>query len=145
MYSNLSKNNRIMKFTKKVKKVFKVKYLKAKVGARYWDDSKVNGVEDEIGSLIPCRVGDYWEPLIDLETGKIINWNCGVEAEIHYKSCDNNTFQLLDEDENIVAEIEGYVIDMMCPKEEGYGDYVIMSIDSNGLICDWKVDLKPFK
>ena len=50
-----------------------------------------------------------------------------------------------DQDNNIIVGIYGYVIDMMCPKENGDGDYVIMDIDSNGFIQDWKVNLKPFK
>lgn len=134
-----------MKFTKKVKTEFDVKYLKARIGARYWEDSIVNDIEDIEGKLIPCRKGDNWIPIIELETGKIINWEQGKIASIHYKSCDNNDFYLLDQDNNIVASISDYVINMMCPKEEGYGDYVIMDIDENGFIQDWKADLKPFK
>jgi hypothetical protein len=33
----------------------------------------------------------------------------------------------------------------MCPKENGYGDYVIMDIDSEGKIINWKVDLSDFQ
>ena len=80
-----------------------------------------------------------------MQTGKIINWQEGKNASIHFKSCDDNEFYLLDKDNNIIAGIDGYVIDMMCPKENGDGDYVIMDIDSNGFIQDWKVNLKPFK
>ena len=124
------------KFTKKIKQTFDVIYLKARIGVRYWEDSD---------DLIPCRSGDSWIPIIELQTGKIINWQEGKNASIHFKSCDDNEFYLLDQDNNIIAGIYGYVIDMMCPKENGYGDYVIMDIDSNGFIQDWKVNLKPFK
>ena len=47
-----------MKIILKIEKEFDVKYLKAKVGVRYWEDSRVDGVEDEDGDLIPCREGD---------------------------------------------------------------------------------------
>lgn len=134
-----------MKFTKKIKTEFDVKYLKARIGARYWEDATINDIEDIEGNLIPCRNGDNWIPIIELETGKIVNWEQGKKASIHFKSCDDNDFYLLDQDNNVMSHTEGYVINMMCPKEEGYGDYVIMDIDENGIIQDFEVDLKPFK
>jgi hypothetical protein len=128
-----------------VKKEFDVKYLFAEVGARYWEDATVNGVEDTEGTLIPCRDGDAWKPLIDLETGTIVNWEKGKTAKTHYKSCDSNIFKLLDENKNVIVEIDGYVIDMMCPVGNGYGDYVIMNIDENGKIENFSVDFEPFQ
>jgi hypothetical protein len=133
-----------MKLKLKVEKEFEVKYLQARVGARYWEDSTVDGVEDEEGDLIPCRDGEYWCPLIDLETGIILNWEQGKVASIHYKSCDDNEFILLDENKNHVKSIDGYVIDIMSPKEEGYGDYVIMDVLANGQIQEYKCDLSDF-
>ena len=133
-----------MKIELKAKKEFDVKYLLAEVGARYWEDSDVNGDEDTNGDLIPCRDGDYWKPLIELETGKILNWEIGKTAKIHYKSCDDNIFKLLDKDKNIIKEIEGYVIDMMSPAENGFGDYVIMNIDANGIIDAFEPSFEEF-
>ena len=134
-----------MKVELTVKKEFDVKYLLAEVGARYWEDATVNGTEDEQGDLIPCRDGEYWKPLIDLETGKIVNWEIGTNAKIHYKSCDDNLFKLLDKDKNTITTKEGYVIDMMCPSENGYGDYVIMYVDGNGFINDFKASFEEFQ
>jgi len=111
----------------------------------YWEDSYVDGVEDTQGDLIPCRDGEYWKPLIEVETGKIVNWEQGKTAKIHYKSCDDNLFKLLDENKNVITSIDGYVIDMMCPVGEGYGDYVIMNIDENGIIKDWEADFEDFQ
>lgn len=128
----------------KVEKEFDVKFLKARVGARYWEDSTVNGVEDKEGDLIPCRDGEYWCPIIELETGLITNWENGKVASIHYKSCDDNEFILLDEKKEVVKSIEGYTINLMCPKENGYGDYIIMDILENGQIANWKCDLSAF-
>lgn len=131
----------------KVKKEVEVevKYLLAEVGARYWEDSVVNGVEDKNGDLIPCREGEYWKPLIDLESGIIVNWEQGKTAKIHYKSCDDNTFTLLDEDKNVIKKEFGYVIEMMCPRGGGYGDYVIMDIDENGKIEKFIADFSDFE
>lgn len=134
-----------MKIELTVRQEFDVKYLLAEVGARYWEDATVNGIEDTEGDLIPCRDGDLWVPLIELETGKILNWQVGKTAKVHYKSCDCNVFKLLDADNNVVSELDGYVINMMCPGDDGYGDYVIMDIDADGVIADFKPDFREFE
>lgn len=133
-----------MKLTLKIEKEFEVKYLLAKVGARYWEDATVDGVEDVNGDLIPCREDDCWCPKIDVDSGVIVNWAKGVKADIHYKSCDNNEFTLLDEDGEEIKTIDGYVINMMCPEENGYGDYVIMKVDEDGQIGNWNPTFSEF-
>lgn len=133
-----------MKVELTLKKEFEVKYLLAEVGARYWEDSSVNGAEDIKGDLIPCRDGEYWKPLIELPIGKIINWEIGKTADIHYKSCDDNLFKLLDEKQEVITSIDGYVIKMMCPNGGGYGDYVKMHIDENGMIKNFHVNFDEF-
>lgn len=126
-----------MKVKIKIEETFNATHLLARVGTRYWEDATVNGIEDVDGDLIPCRDGDYWCPKINIETGQIENWKQGTTADIHYKSCDDNEFQLLDENGHLIKQIEGYVISTMCPEENGYGDYVIMKIDENGFIQNW--------
>jgi len=128
-----------------IAKEVEVKYLLAKCGVRYWEDATVDNVEDENGDLIPCRVGDIWNPLIDLHSGKIINWKEGVTADIHYKVRDAGEYLLLDKDKNQIVAIDGYVPDIMCPGDQGYGDYVIMKIDENGFIENWKPSFKEFE
>ncbi len=133
-----------MKITLKIEQEFEAKYLHAKVGVRYWEDSEINNESDSDGKLTPCREGYLWCPIIELETGKITNWEQGKKADIHFKSCDNNEFLLLDENKNTIKSIDGYVIKCMSPKENGYGDYVIMDIDENGFIKNWKPTLDEF-
>ncbi len=128
-----------------IKKTVPVKYLRAECGVRYWEDAKVNGVEDTEGTLIPCRIGDIWCPVIDLDTGKIENWPEGTTASIHYKVCDEGVYTLLNENREVVASVDGYVIGMMCPEGGGYGDYVIMKIGPDGAIANWEVDLSEFE
>lgn len=132
-------------FTLKTEKTVAVRYLLAKCGVRYWEDASVDGVEDTDGSLIPCREGDCWCPMIDLETGKIENWRKGVTAKIHYKVCDDGEYALLDEAKESVRTIDGYVPEMLSPKDNGFGDYVIMDIDAEGVIQGWKADLRAFE
>lgn len=133
-----------MKITIKEPRQIDVNFLHAHCGVRYWEDATVSGVEDANGTLIPCRDGDCWAPLIDLETGIIQNWPIGTTADIHYKVCDDGQYALLDADRHIVKTIVGYVPSIMCPAENGYGDYVIMQVGEDGQIADWKVDLAAF-
>ena len=122
-----------------------VKYLQARCNVRYWEDATVDGVSDEDGSRIPCREGDIWAPLIDLETGKIENWTQGIAADIHYKVCDEGIYSLLNERREEVVTIDDYVPSIMCPKDNGYGDYVIMDVNADGVIQNWKVSLQAFE
>jgi len=127
-----------------VKKAVPVKYLKVEAGVRYWEDATVNGEEDTDGELIPFRHGDEWRPMINLETGTIENWPGGTVADVHYKVCDEGRYTLLNEEREPVKVIDGYVPDIMCPEESGYGDYIIMKIDGGGKIAGWTVDLDDF-
>jgi hypothetical protein len=115
-----------------------IKFLKVRAGVRYWEDASVNGIEDENGDLIPCRVDDDWCPIIDVETGVITNWEQGKKADIHYKICDDGNYYLLSESDEIIAEKDGYVPDCLAIDDSGYGDYIILKVDENGLINNWK-------
>jgi hypothetical protein len=122
-----------------------VKFLRARCVVRDWEDANVNDVVDEDGSLIPCRKGDLWCPLIDLDAGRIVDWPPGVTADIHYKVCNAGIYELLSVNHSVVAKRDGYVINMMSPGAEGYGDYVIMTVGADGIIEDWSVDLTDFE
>ena len=129
------------KFT--VTKEFDIEYLFVEAGVRRWDDGIMNGIEDKDGN-IPCRDGDCWKPLININTGKIVNWKQGVRATTHYKVCDNGTYKLLDSNMELIKKIRDYVPKMLSPKAEGWGDYIIMDIDPDGQINDWKIILDEF-
>lgn len=133
---------------------FEAKFLKVDAGVRYWEDAEVNGVSDsENPPTIPCAefIGDKnhiligqnyrWRPLIDIETGQIVNWEKGFDAHVHYKVCDDFQCDILDSGKDVIESYDGYVPSIMCPKENGYGDYIIMDIDANGFIQDWNKEL----
>ena len=126
-----------MKARIKIEKEVDIKYCQVKAEVRYWEDSEVNGVEDENGNLIPCRVGDLWCPLIDIDNGVIINWEEGKEAKVHYKVCDAGSYYLQDEQGETILSIEdNYVPNSLIPGE--YGDYIVMTINKDGVIKEWK-------
>lgn len=126
------------------KETVDIKFLQVSAGVRYWENGTVCGIDDDEGTLIPHRVGDRWEPKIDIESGRIIDWPANVSASLHYKVCDDGKYSLMNDAGSIVLQKEGYVPDIMCPKEEGYGDYIIMDINEEGFIQNWKPDLSYF-
>lgn len=118
--------------------------LKVKAGVRYWEDAEVDGVVDFEGVLIPCRNEDYWEPVINIDTGVITNWQQGKNADIHYKVCDKGIYELLTSDGETIISINGYVPHIMCPGGSGYGDYIIMCVDENGNIENFEATFNEF-
>jgi len=114
-------------------------FIEVEAGVRYWEDAIVNGVEDEDGSRIPCRVKDLWCPTIELATGRILGWPEGTEADIHYKVCDEGRYWLLNSDGGRINEYRGSYVpdDFLCHGDNGYGDYIIMVVNGEGLIQDY--------
>lgn len=111
---------------------------------RYWEDTTVNGIDDEDGSRIPFREGDRWKPQIDLETGKIIDWPEGMTANIHYKVCDEGMYWLGTQDNPKMFQYGepgdwSYVPDdFLCHGDNGYGDYIILIVDGSGQIRQYE-------
>ena len=134
-----------MKIELTVKKEFEVKTLLIDAGVRYWEDASVNGVDDENGNLMPCVEIDRWKPIIDIETGIIINWERGKTADIHYKVCDDGEYWLRDEQGNNIVKAKGYYVpDFLAIDDSGFGDYIIIKVNKEGLINNWKFNSDPF-
>lgn len=78
--------------------------------------------------------------LIDIDTGKIINWDNEFGQKhggwhLEMKVCDGGTYYLINENCHIISKIEDYV-----PNNLGIGsdDYLEMSIDKDGYILGFK-------
>ena len=119
------------------------RFVKVSAAVRYWEDARVNGVEDVDGTLIPFRTGELWLPIIDLATGKFLDWPAGLEANIHYKVCDAGEYWLLNEARQRIAKWKGYYVpdDVLCVGDRGYGDYIILKVGADGVVLGWK---KPY-
>lgn len=63
----------MMKITVTKKVEVEVHTLHVLVNEPYWEAATVNDQEDTEGSLIPCRIGDNWAPVIKVDTGQILN------------------------------------------------------------------------
>ena len=105
---------------------------------RYPEDAYINGErEDNDNPKMPflvkqegTRDGWCWKLDIDIETGEIIGWPKDVKAKVHYKVCDccGIKYDGIDYNE--------YVPDFLSIDEDGYGDYIILTIE-DGKIVDW--------
>lgn len=135
-----------MKTKIKIEKEVDLIHLVVKAEVRYWEDSEINGESDtENGDNVPCKFGNIWTPHIEIDSGRILNWNKGTKAEIHYKVADCCGWYIVGNDgETALSAEDGYVPDTLCPKESGYGDYIIMDIDEDGFIQDWKFNIDDF-
>lgn len=116
-------------------------HIEVEAGVRYWEDSSVNGVEDGDGTLIPFRNGDAWCPIISLADGRVENWPSGTESSVHYKVCDAGQYWLLNAAGERIAKWGGFYVpdDFLCHGGDGYGDYIILEIDGDGLINNYAV------
>ena len=116
---------------------------------RHCEDASVDGLDDisdenmKLGgaAMMPCmNIKDkayYWTPIIDMTTGQIINWREGTIATTNYKVVDECALMYETPDGVQSAWDENYVPDFLCPDENGYGDYMYMTIDANGFIQGW--------
>ena len=134
-----------MKIELTVKKEFEVETLLIDANVRYWEDATVNGISDINGDLIPCRNGDSWRPIINIDSGLITNWEKGKSASIHYKVCDDGEYWLQDIEGNKIVKAKGYYVpDFLAIEDSGLGDYIIFNVDKRGLINNWRFDVNCF-
>lgn len=134
-------------------------------GVRYWVDCKYsedNGntwieaendddiTDAEFKKHIPFierkdigyKESDYWCITIDINEGKVLNWPKGYCLNTWFKVCDDGLYQVIDIDGNVVWDSMKtgyyYVPGFLCIDDEGYGDYMDLTIDGEGYIKDWK-------
>ena len=103
--------------------------------------------EDNDKPIMPCLVNEngdwFWKINIDVESGKITNWQKGIFADIYYKVCDEFECDLYSNGLHVM-HYGGYVPMFMAIEDTGYGDYIYINIDSDGQIIDWSFDQDNF-
>jgi len=120
-----------MELTIKVEKKVEIKKVRVEVAVRYDDE--------DIPYDFPLRNGDMWIGTIDVDNGKIIDWPQGESGELSMKICDEGSYYLLDENDNVVLSIEeDYVPNKLLPGT--YGDYIDLKINEEGIITNWMRD-----
>ncbi len=92
--------------------------------------------EEEIPNDFPFRKGDLWTVLVEMDTGKILNWPKGRAAKIHLTVKDGGKYTLYGPDREVLAKRDGdYVPHDVVPGQ--YGDTVELDIAECGTIRNW--------
>lgn len=145
----------------KVLKDVEAKYLLATFQPRYFEDSKVGdsfdtlveedeehpkmplifeaGPDDKFDFISPYEKDKrYIKWLIEVDTGRILNWPQGVFADVFYKVCDQGNYSLLDENKEFIGWVsEDYVPGCLSIEDNGYGDYFSILVNGEGYIQHW--------
>ena len=137
------------------------KFLRVSAGVRYWEDTEINGIEDnanepQIQFVNEVETVDgtkkYWQPIIDLDKGQVEGWNTGTSALVHYKVCDDGHYELLNANREVIATADdwrggSYVPPVLDCSEDKYsfGDYIILPIDREGFIERFEKNFFNFK
>jgi hypothetical protein len=125
-----------------------VKYLIVYVTPRAWEDSKVNGKSDDNDKpSMPCISDGRWLLCIDIDTGEIDGWPSGTIASIHYEVEDGG-YTIADTYGELLMNMRDCYVPSLLNipiKDEYSGHSIVMEIDGNGQIKDWKADLTCFK
>ena len=132
---------------------------------RYWEDCEIDGREFEEDESDEEEIKDLltrWDPeykiglvdgevirlIINPETGKVENYLGKREIKMYFKVCDECTWVMTERKSNginptdaydvtILGEENDYVPDFLSIDDEGYGDYVNITIGKDGIIKDW--------
>ena len=85
---------------------------------------------------------DTVEVMIDVDTKKVLGWDeTAGDVSIFAKVCDEGVYEYYDKDANIVLKIDNvYVPDFLQVNENGYGDYLNLTISKNGVIEKFNID-----
>ena len=92
--------------------------------------------DEDIPADFPMRIGDVWEAIIDIETGKIRLWPQGESGRLSMKVTDGGEYYLLSPAGEEVGSIVNNYVPKCIPGE--YGDYVDFDINVDGSILNWK-------
>lgn len=114
---------------------FDVSFIKVDVPVRY--------EEEDIGNDFPLRKNNSWSGIIELSTGKIVNWPKDKigDYRLNMKVCDEGKYQLLDSNYTPIGNDEpncGYVPNKIIPGQ--YGDYIDLEI-TDGIVTNWPKNL----
>jgi NAD+ synthase len=138
--ANFVRYNNLPDAEKTVKQAFadNLDIVRLEPEPRYPEDAWINGERDDNDNpKMPFMVADekaqngwVWKLDVNIKTGEVIGWPKDVKAEVHYKVCDCCRIKYNGE------EYYEYVPDFLEIDDEGYGDYIILTID-DGKIVNW--------
>jgi len=112
--------------------------IETEIDARYVDVNVAVRYDDEdIAYDFPRREGNIWTAIIDIDSGRILDWPEGqTDCRLAMKVCDEGTYTLYDSAMSVLASIDqNYVPNNLIPGS--YGDYIDLEIDPSGKITNW--------
>lgn len=100
---------------------------------KFWGELEVN---DPFYSLITPT--ERWEITVDLTNHTVLEWKKEIGiCQVFTKIRDEGVYTLLDKDKIPFCQLSGYVPNNMFPPTDGYGDYLELKINENGIITNW--------
>lgn len=131
-----------MKTVLKVEKIFDLKKLDIEARVINFDGTIINGVVCVDCNQIPCIFEDFWNPSISIDDGIIPNWTKGVEAKINLFLGKKCSWWILDSHLEVILErYDDYVPNCL---SDGDNNYLVMNIDKDGKIENWKFNIDDF-
>lgn len=143
-----------------IRKEQEVRYLKCHLYVRYFEDVEISTIPNIKENSNPPMFGFkhdeevkayYLDWMINLNEGKIVDWNSDgtlkddTIVKTHYKVVDQGIYWLLDEDKSELCKTSGYTPKILGQDEDGFGDYVYLTILPDGKIKDWDVNRDMIK
>lgn len=95
--------------------------------------------------IFSCAKEDEYDTInvmIDVDTKKLVGWlETNDIVSIFAKVRDEGIYRYYDKDKNVVLEKENeYVPDFLQVEEDGFGDYLNMIINKEGVIENFNID-----
>lgn len=100
--------------------------------------NSIKDIEEAYSELfgIDCQGKNYFVLKIDVETGQVTNWPKNSPYDFFdVKIVDTGKYLLIDKNDEVIAEYDGYVPD--CVGHGGWGDYLEFEIDGDSNIPSW--------
>lgn len=128
-----------MKVEIKTTKVYDVKYIRFNIPVDAEMDFEWANEDNEFCEKYYKNI-DSLSLKIDIETGVVCGWidqHFNEDFTIYAKVVDEGEYALYDSNDNLIASYEGYVPDILSCIDDGYGDYLSMTISPLGYIDLW--------
>ncbi len=91
--------------------------------------------KDEVAHIMDH---DKWSMTVDLHTHKVLEHKDGAPAVYVYsKARDEGVYTLLDEGNDAICELRGYVPNEVVPPHDGWSDYIMFTVGADGNIDEW--------
>lgn len=75
---------------------------------------------------------------VEIMTGKILNLKKVFKPfELFLKVVDEGIYTIKNRKGEVIFEVDGYVPNHWIPEKDGYGDYVTLKINKEGIITNW--------